>query len=138
MPSFAPKPFETKSLSAAPDGTAPDGTAVRLLLALVGGSLAHFELAAGAVSRPVTHRTVEEIWYVLSGRGDLWRRQEGRERIEALKPGMSVTIPLGTAFQFRAEPDEPLCFVAVTMPPWPGADEAAPVAGAWRPTSAAG
>ena len=137
-------PFETKALSATPDATAPDGTTVRLLLSFRGGSLAHFELPAGAVSHAVTHRTVEEIWFIVSGRGSIWRRQEGLEpqegleRIESLGPGASLTIPLGTAFQFRAEAGAPLSFVAVTMPPWPGEGEAVPVHGPWRPTVAAG
>jgi len=39
-----PAPFATKALSAEPDATAPDGTAVRLLPALGAGSMAHFEL----------------------------------------------------------------------------------------------
>ena len=144
MPPTAAKPFETRSLGALPDATAPDGTAVRLLLSLRGGSMAHFELPAGAVSHPVTHRTVEEIWFVTSGRGSIWRRQEGLERheglerIESLGPGASLTIPLGTAFQFRAEAEAPLSFVAITMPPWPGEGEAVPVHGPWRPTVAAG
>ena len=120
MPAIAAKPFETKPLGTAPDTTAPDGTAVRLLLSLGGGSMAHFELPAGAVSHAVTHRTVEEIWFVLSGRGSIWRRQDGQERIDTLAPGTSLTIPLGTAFQFRAEDGAPLGFVAITMPPWPG------------------
>jgi mannose-6-phosphate isomerase-like protein (cupin superfamily) len=136
MPS--PTPFATKSLGAEPDATAPDGTAVRLLLTLSGGSLAHFELPAGAVSHAVTHRSVEEIWYVLSGRGRLWRRQNGRERIDALEPGIAVSVPLGTAFQFRADAGAALSFVAITMPPWPGMEEAAPVAGPWAPTVPAG
>ncbi|HKN28778.1 MAG TPA: cupin domain-containing protein [Roseiarcus sp.] len=131
------KPFDTKLLASKPDATAPDGTAVRLLLALDGGSMAHFELPAGAVSHAVTHRTVEEIWYVLSGRGTLWRRSKEAERIEPIGPGVSVTIPLGVAFQFRAE-EAPLVFLAVTMPPWPGMDEAIAVEGPWRPTVAAG
>ena len=63
------KPFETKTLGEGVDATAPDGTAVRLLLSLAGGSMAHFELPAGAVSHAVTHRTVEEIWFVVGGRG---------------------------------------------------------------------
>jgi mannose-6-phosphate isomerase-like protein (cupin superfamily) len=138
MPAIAAKAFETKPLGTAPDTTAPDGTAVRLLLSLGGGSMAHFELPAGAVSHPVTHRTVEEIWFVLSGRGSIWRRQDGEERIDALAPGTSLTIPLGTDFQFRAEEGAPLGFVAITMPPWPGAAEAAPVSGPWTPTVAAG
>jgi mannose-6-phosphate isomerase-like protein (cupin superfamily) len=138
MPITVLIPFETKALSATPDATAPDGTAVRLLLSLRGGSLAHFELPAGAVSHAVTHRTVEEIWFIVSGRGSIWRRQEGLERIESLSPGTSLTIPLGTAFQFRAEAGAPLSFVAITMPPWPGKDEALPALGPWTPTIAAG
>ena len=39
----------------------PDGSLVRLLPRLASGSLAHFELAAGATSHAVTHRTVEEL-----------------------------------------------------------------------------
>ena len=133
-----PPPFATKALAADPDATAPDGTAVRLLHALAGGSVAHFELPAGAVSHAVRHRTVEEIWFVTSGRGRLWRRSEAHERVEAIGPGHAVTIPLGTAFQFRAEGAAPLAFVAVTMPPWPGMDEAVAVDGPWTPTVPAG
>jgi mannose-6-phosphate isomerase-like protein (cupin superfamily) len=138
MPALASKPFETKALGAAVDATAPDGTAVRLLLSLRGGSMAHFELPASAVSHAVTHRTVEEIWFVLGGQGSIWRRQDDQERIDALAPGTALTIPLGTAFQFRAEAGAPLKFVAITMPPWPGMDEAMPALGPWAPTVAAG
>lgn len=134
----ATKPYETKTLGEGVDATAPDGTAVRLLLSLAGGSMAHFELPAGAVSHAVTHRTVEEIWFVVSGRGSIWRRQDVQERIDPLAPGTSLTIPLGTAFQFRAEASSPLAFVAITMPPWPGMDEALPTRGPWTPTVAAG
>jgi len=138
MPATTAKPFETKTLGAAVDTTAPDGTAVRLLPSLAGGSMAHFELPAGAVSHAVTHRTVEEIWFVLSGRGSIWRRGDGQERTEPLAPGTSLTIPLGTTFQFRAEAGSPLAFIAITMPPWPGAAEALAASGPWAPTVAAG
>ena len=94
--------------------------------------MAHFELPAGAVSHAVTHRTVEEIWFVVSGTGSIWRRQGGVERIDPLAPGTSLTIPLGTAFQFRAEAGSALAFVAITMPPWPGMDEAVPAQGPGR------
>ena len=137
MPATAPKPFETKTLEGI-DATAPDGTAVRLLLSLSGGSMAHFELPADAVSHAVAHRTVEEIWFVVGGRGSIWRLQAGVESIDSLAPGTSLTIPLGTAFQFRADADMALAFVAITMPPWPGVHEAIPVEGPWTPTVAAG
>jgi mannose-6-phosphate isomerase-like protein (cupin superfamily) len=125
--------FATTDLSAAPTEPAPDGSVVRKLLALPNGSMAHFELGAGKVSHAVTHRSVEEIWFVVSGRGELWRKQGEREEIVALEPGVCVTIPLGTHFQFRASASESLAAIAVTMPPWPGAGEAARVPGPWTP-----
>ncbi|MGA2042414.1 MAG: cupin domain-containing protein [Roseiarcus sp.] len=126
--------FESARLRRSPDATAPDGTAVRLLLALERGSLAHFELPAGAVSHAVTHRSVEEIWYFLGGRGEIWRGAGGRESVVEVQPGLAVTIPLGTAFQFRATEEGALTFLAITMPPWPGAQEAIQVEGPWTPT----
>jgi mannose-6-phosphate isomerase-like protein (cupin superfamily) len=125
--------FETMNLPKEPDVTAPDGSAVRILLGLGGGSMAHFRLEPGQTSIAVAHRTVEELWYVLSGRGEMWRRQAGREEIAALEPGACVSIPLDTAFQFRCRGDEGFEAVAVTMPPWPGDDEAYAVEGAWQP-----
>ena len=90
------------------------------------------------MSHAITHRTVEEIWFVVSGRGSVWRRQGDVGSIDPLAPGTSLTIPLGTTFQFRADAGSALAFVAITMPPWPGIDEALPAAGPWTPTVAAG
>ena len=61
--------FDTMQLPSAADAIAPDGSDVRELLQLARGSMAHFELGAGRVSRAVAHRSVEEIWYILHGRG---------------------------------------------------------------------
>jgi mannose-6-phosphate isomerase-like protein (cupin superfamily) len=127
--------FATMSLPHAADLLAPDGSEVRVLLSLRGGSMAHFRLAAGKVSRAVRHRTVEEIWYVVAGRGEMWRSQSGRDAVVAVAEGTCLTIPLGTAFQFRAAADGPLAAVAITLPPWPGAEEAEFVPGAWTPTA---
>ena len=126
--------FETKALGEKPDAIAPDGTAVRLLASLAGGSFAHFELPAGAVSHAVTHRTVEEIWYFVGGVGQVWRRQGEAESVVDVRLGVCLTIPLGTDFQFRADPTAPLAFVAATMPPWPGETEAFRVEGRWEAT----
>jgi mannose-6-phosphate isomerase-like protein (cupin superfamily) len=79
----------------------------------------------------VTHRTVEEVWYVVAGRGEMWRKQGDRQEIVVLEPGVCLTIPLGTHFQFRASPDEPVAAIAITMPPWPGEGEAVRVEGPW-------
>ena len=123
--------FATLRLPRERTAVAPDGSDVRVLLGLAAGGMAHFELAAGRTSRAVTHRTVEEIWLFLSGRGEMWRRQGAREEVVPLASGVCITIPLGTHFQFRAIGDEPLRAVGVTMPPWPGESEAVHVAGKW-------
>jgi mannose-6-phosphate isomerase-like protein (cupin superfamily) len=124
----------TKRLPAVRDAIAPDGSDVRILLQLKGGGLAHFELAPGEVSTAVAHRTVEEIWYFLSGRGEMWRKLGDDENVVPVEPGVCLTIPLGTHFQFRALGREPLAALGVTMPPWPGEGEAYAVAGKWTPT----
>ena len=126
--------FSTRRLPAAPDAVAPDGSDIRILLALKGGSLAHFELAPGETSMAVTHRTVEEIWFFLNGRGEMWRKLRDHEEVVSVDPGVSLTIPVGTHFQFRSFGHEPLAALGVTMPPWPGEDEAYEVKGKWTPT----
>ena len=126
--------FRTMRLPASPDVVAPDGSDVRILLALEAGGMAHFELASGETSTAVTHRTVEEIWFVLSGSGEMWRKDALREEVVPLEPGVCLTIPLRTHFQFRAFGSAPLAAVGVTMPPWPGEDEAVSVQGIWEPT----
>jgi mannose-6-phosphate isomerase-like protein (cupin superfamily) len=136
MASMEPQPppgLPTMRLPEEPTTVAPDGSDVRALLATERGSMAQFELAPGRTSRAVRHRTVEEIWYVLGGRGEMWRKLDADEVVVALEPGVILTIPVGTSFQFRSRGPEPLTAVAVTMPPWPGDDEADAVAGcpAW-------
>jgi mannose-6-phosphate isomerase-like protein (cupin superfamily) len=123
--------FETMRLPVRPDAVAPDGSDVRVLLRLPPGSTAHFELAAGRTARAVAHRTVDEIWYVVSGRGEMWRRQGDRQQTVPVEPGTCLSIPAGTHFQFRAAAAAPLTAIAVTMPPWPGDDEAYEVPGPW-------
>ena len=126
-------PLATTQKSDAYDLLAPDGSEIRLLCQLAGGSMVHCALPPGGVSIAITHRTVEEIWFFLSGTGEVWRRRDGAEEITEARPGLSLTIPLGTHFQFRNTGDTPLEFVLVTMPPWPGEDEAIESDGPWTP-----
>lgn len=123
--------FATRRLASKPDLTAPDGAAVRILPALSGGSMAHFELPPWRISKAVAHRTVEEIWFFLAGRGRMWRRLGDRQETVDVARGVAVTIPAGTHFQFRSDSGEPLEAIAITMPPWPGAQEAYQVDGIW-------
>ena len=64
----------------------------------------------------------------------MWRRQGDRDQIVPVDAGVSLTIPLGTHFQFRSLGPEPLAALGVTMPPWPGDNEAFEVEGKWTPT----
>ena len=128
--------FGTMRMPLTPTAVAPDGSDVRVLLRTSRGGMAHFELSAGHTSIAVAHETVEEIWLILAGRGEMWRRHGAREEIVSLEPGVCLTIPPGTQFQFRALGDDPLAAVAVTMPPWPGEGEAVKVQGRWLATVA--
>jgi mannose-6-phosphate isomerase-like protein (cupin superfamily) len=126
--------FATGRVPESRSGVAPDGSAFRRLLALERASVAHFELDPGATSRAVAHRSVEEIWFFLSGRGEMWRRQGEREEIVSVGPEVWLTIPSRTRFQFRSLGGKPLRAIAVTLPPWPGDDEATVIEGPWRPS----
>ena len=147
MPQHSPPPVPpTGHRSQQPDATAPDGSEIRLLIdqrhQATKASLCEVTLAAGQVSRPVWHQTVEEIWYVLEGRGSIWRSppasasqtghqsqdtpQETAEEIVVVGPGDALTIPIGWSFQFSAGTETALRFLCYTNPPWPGSQEAQP------------
>ncbi len=134
-----PLPPPLSRRAAVADAIAPDGSEIRLLAderhAAARSSLVEVTLAAGQVSRPVYHRTVEEIWYILEGEGQVWRcpppatdkcRDAASIPPQAVSPGDALVIPTGWRFQFAAAPDAPLRFLCHTTPPWPGEDEAEP------------
>ena len=127
--------FETRRIGDKPDVIALDGAEVRMLCGLSRGSLAVFSLPPDAVSKAVAHRTIEEIWYFIAGRGRFWRKLGDAEEVTAIGPGVSISLPTGTHFQYRCDAAEALVAVAVTMPPWPGEDEAYLVEGIWPPTA---
>jgi mannose-6-phosphate isomerase-like protein (cupin superfamily) len=101
--------------------------------------VAHFELAPRATSIPVVLPRLDEIWFFVSGRGQMWRSLDGHEETVDVEPGTCLTIPAGTHFQFRSMGDGALAAVGVTMPPWPLDDDAAAarvVDGPWEATRA--
>lgn len=61
-------------------------------------------------------------------------RSHDHEEILDVEPGVAITIPVGTCFQFRSLSHEPLTAVGITMPPWPDESEAFAVEGIWDPT----
>ena len=126
-----PDGFMTKHRNPDLDVLAPDGSEVRVLCSTRRGSMAEFTLRAGAVARAIRHRSVDEVWYVLRGTGRMWRKQGERTEITELRPGVSLSIPVGVSFQFRCDGPEALAVVAMTMPPWPGPEEAVFVPGEW-------
>lgn len=131
MPENFESLFSLKLVSKDYDHLAPDGSEIRLLSAVKGGGLAHCTLPKGKISAPVVHQTVEEIWYFLNGQGQVWRKFGAFERIDEVYSSVSLTIPLGTSFQFRNTGADDLCFIIVTIPNWPGPQEAVTVQGFW-------
>ena len=127
-----PDRWRTKDLPVEADYPAPDGSEIRLLLSFARGGVAHCTLPPRAVSRPVSHHSVEEIWFCLEGRGEVWRCEARDENIVVVQPGRSIDIEQGIEFQFRNIGDEPLRFLIATMPKWPGPSEAQPARGKWQ------
>ncbi len=108
----------------APDALAPDGSEIYLLgTHAERASLVEVVLRPGGVSRPVRHRSVEEIWHFVAGAGEVWMSGA----TVAVEAGSTLVIPTDMAFQFRCTGSEPLRFLCFTSPPWPGNDEAEPV-----------
>jgi mannose-6-phosphate isomerase-like protein (cupin superfamily) len=128
--------METTVLPAAPDAVAPDGSDVRILLGVARGGLAHFEIGPGETSVAVEHATVDEIWFFLGGRGEMWRRDRDGEDVVEVGASVCISLAAGTAFQFRSLGSGPLAAIGVTMPRWPGQGpgEVAFVTGPWQAT----
>lgn len=116
--------WTTRTLGVDQDYRAPDGSGIRLLATLPRAGLCLCELPVGAASGSVRHKTVDELWYVISGIGEITRSSGAEEETIALAPGTSITIPQGVAFQFRSLGGSPLQILIVTAPQWPGPDEA--------------
>ncbi len=73
--------------------------------------MVHCTLPPHKISLAVRHKTVEEVWYFIEGRGEVWRKQGNHEEVVEVKSGVCITIPTGTHFQFRNTGNEPLQFI---------------------------
>lgn len=124
--------YETIKLKDKPDHIAPDGSEIYLLPRLKEGSMCVCQLPVGMTSVAVCHKTTEEIWFFLSGKGEVWRKYNNENKTTPVEKDVAITIPLGCYFQYRNTGEESLKFVIVGMPPWPGPDEAFFVEGNWK------
>lgn len=117
-----------------PEARSPAGADIRFLMDGAPGNMIHSTVPPGQINRATVHATVSEFWYVLGGVGEIWRKDDDEERVTRLEAGVSIDIPVGTAFQYRNTGAAPMTFICITMPPWPGDHEAAHLEGAWTPT----
>lgn len=90
----------------------------------------HCKLPAAYISSAVYHKTVDEIWYVLEGNGELWLSD--KDKTIKLKPTICISIPRGISFQFKNTGKKDLKFLGVTIPVWPEGVEACYVKGKWK------
>ncbi|HET7473750.1 MAG TPA: cupin domain-containing protein [Candidatus Limnocylindrales bacterium] len=127
--------MQTRQIPSTPDARSPAGAEIRHLMAGATGNMIHSTVPPGQVNRATVHATVSEFWHVLSGEGQIWRRDDAGEQTAVLEAGVSIDIPVGTAFQYRCTSDEPLRFLCISMPPWPGDQEATFIAGPWEPNA---
>jgi len=123
--------FETAIQVPARFETAPDLSQIRPLLRTRRGQLSRCMLPPKTISLTQRSKTIEEIWFFLRGIGQVRRKLEDHEETVDVGPGVCLTIPTGTHFQFRNVGQEPLTFVIATMPPWPGDDECVRVPDHW-------
>jgi mannose-6-phosphate isomerase-like protein (cupin superfamily) len=126
--------MKTTLLPEKPDAKSPAGADIRFLMDSELGNMIHSTVPPHQTNRATVHATVSEFWYVLEGRGEIWRNDEADSNITDLVPGTSIDIPVGTSFQYRNVSEQELKFICVAMPPWPGDSEATYVDGIWEPT----
>jgi mannose-6-phosphate isomerase-like protein (cupin superfamily) len=113
---------EVRSRDLAEPFTTADGSTIRVLLdAGLGGarnqSLAEATLVPGQATERHYHAETEEIYVVLTGRGEM--ELDGERR--AVAPGEAILIPPGAWHQIRAG-DAELRFLCCCAPPYRDAD----------------
>ena len=95
----------------------------------------HYRLKPSQILLAFRNLTLEEFWYFLSGYGEVWRSDGEKAEITPVASGVSLTIPIGTAFQIRCICNEPLDLLRVYVPAWPADTVLEPAQGPWTATS---
>ena len=124
------QPALKSARSEAPDAIAPDGAEIRVLLDRAQGatrlSLAEALVKPGERTACVSHKTIEEIWFIVRGVGSFHRLTPDGENEETavVVPGDTLLIPTGYRFWVENIGPDDLVFLCCGTPPWPGNDEA--------------
>ncbi|NIS81558.1 MAG: cupin domain-containing protein [Anaerolineales bacterium] len=126
--------MKTTTLPEHPDARSPAGADIRFIMDGERGNMIHCTVPPHQVNKATVHATVNEFWYVLAGRGEIWRNNGSESEVTTLVEGTSINIPAGTSFQYRNLSNTELKFICIAMPPWPGDSEATYVDGKWEPT----
>ena len=126
--------MKTTMLPDQTDAKSPAGADIRFIMDGQTGNMIHGTVAPRQANRATVHATVNEFWYVLDGRGKVWRDNGVESCVTVLVPGTSIDIPASTPFQYRNLSDKELKFICIAMPPWPGDSEASYLDGIWQPT----
>jgi mannose-6-phosphate isomerase-like protein (cupin superfamily) len=122
----------TAFLKADPSYTSPGGASeIRLLLQRPEGELTHARCPEHRSSQPATVEHTVEMFFVMAGRGFLWRSLDDSEDVVELRPGRSALIPEVARFQYRSETD--LVFMVATLPQWKPENWRVVEGGPWQP-----
>ena len=120
-----------------PDARSPAGAEIRYLIEGEAGGMIHSTVPAGQVNRAAVHATVERVLGCLTGQGQLWRGDRTGEDDIAEGRGFH-RHPSRDRTPVSLRRTDPLLFLCITMPPWPGDQEATIIEGPWTPTAPAG
>ena len=82
--------MQTRSFPSTPEGRSPAGAEIRYLIEGETGNMIHSTVPPGQVNRATVHATVSEFWHVLSGEGQIWRRDGTAEETTKLGSGVSI------------------------------------------------
>lgn len=92
----------------------PYGHTTRIVTGGVGG-VANVHVVEVTEGRPHLHEGYDEVYYILSGAGEL--DLDGARR--PLRPGAVAVIPAGTPHALQSDSETPLKFVIFGTPPVP-------------------
>ena len=109
--------MDIRNIDAVPAFQTKDGSEIRELLAhrnscVRNQSLAEATLPAGGSTMRHYHPLAEEIYYILTGRGEM----EVAGETAQVGPGDSIAIPPGAPHQIRNGGDTPLKFLCCCAP----------------------